>query len=61
MLSGDARDSGHTYESYGWPYLCAAEIEDSIQYVMSPLMSKLAAGADFMQCDITYNETREYP
>ena len=43
--------------------MCAAGIEDSIQYVfvMSPLMSKLVAGADFMQCDITYNETREYP
>ena len=63
MLSGDVRDSGHTYKSYGRPYLCAAGIEDSIQYifVMSPLMSKLAAGANFMQCDITYNETREYP
>ena len=63
MLSGDLRDSGHTYKSYGRPYLCAAGIEESIQYVVvsSPLMSKLAAGADFMQCDITYNETREYP
>ena len=63
MLSGDVRDSGHTYKSYGRPYLCAAGIEDSIQYVfvISPLMSKLTAGADFMQCDITYNETREYP
>ena len=27
---------------------------------MSPLMSRVAAGAEFMQCEITYDEFREY-
>ena len=28
---------------------------------MTPLMIKVADIAEFMQCDITYDETREYP
>ena len=27
---------------------------------MSPLMSKVATGAEFMQCDVTYDECQEY-
>ncbi len=63
MRSGDFRDSGQIYKRYGRPYLNAVGIEDGIRYVftMSPLMSKVATEADFMQCDITYDESREYP
>ena len=28
---------------------------------MSPLMNQIADNVDFMQCDITYDETKEYP
>ena len=40
----------------------AAGVEDGIKFIftMSPLMSRVAAGAEFMQYDITYDEFREY-
>ena len=51
------------YEKYGQPYLVSAGIEEGIKYIftMTPLMMKVANSAEFMQCDITYDETREYP
>ena len=38
----------------------AAGVEDGIKFIftMSPLMSRVAAGAEFMQYDITYDEFR---
>ncbi len=44
------------------PYLASAGIEDGIQYIhtMNPLMSKVLSHADFVEADITFNETREY-
>ena len=49
------------YEKYGRPYLVSADIEEGIKYIftMTPLMMKVANSAEFMQCDITYDETRE--
>ena len=45
------------------PYLASAGIEDGIQYIhtMNPLMSKILARAEFVETDITFNETKEYP
>ena len=61
-LRGDFRNNSNIYNRYGRPYLMAAGVEDGIKFIftMSPLMSRVAAGTEFMQCDITYDEFREY-
>ena len=45
------------------PYLISAGIESGIQYIftMNPLMSEILSKAEFIETDITYNETKEYP
>ena len=45
------------------PYLISAGIENGIRYVftMNPLMSKVLSKAEFIEADITFNETKEYP
>ena len=62
-LSGVSEDNKKCYKKYGRPYLVSAGIEDGVNYIftMTPLMIKVANRAEFMQCDITYDETREYP
>ena len=62
-LSGASEESRKCYKTYGRPYLVSAGIEDGINYIftMTPLMIKVANSAEFMQCDITYDETREFP
>ena len=44
------------------PYLCSAGIEDGINYIftMNPLMSQLLASSNFIEADITFNETKEF-
>ena len=44
------------------PYLVSAGIENGLQYIftMNPLMSEILAKAEFIEADITYNETKEY-
>ena len=61
-LTGDSIDS-HQLKSLARPYLVAAGIENGIQFIfcMSPFMSSLLAESEFVEADITYNETREYP
>lgn len=51
------------YRRLGRPYLRSAGIEDGIKYVlvMTPLMAQILSSAPFIQADITFNETREYP
>ena len=63
ILSGACEEDKKVYKMYGQPYLVSAGFEDGINYIftMSPLMIQIASGADFMQCDITYDETRDYP
>ena len=60
LLSGENR---HKYTQYCHPYLVSAGIENSIKYIftMSPIMTRIATSADFIQCDVTYDESREYP
>ena len=45
------------------PYLVSGGIENGIQYIftMNPLMSEILSKAEFIEADITYNETKEYP
>ena len=51
------------YRRLGRPYLRSAGIEDGIKsvLVMTPLMAQIVSSAPFIQADITFNETREYP
>ena len=41
------------------PYLVSGGIENGIQYIftMNPLMSEILSKAEFIETDITYNET----
>ena len=43
--------------------MLSAGIDGKIRFVfiMSPLMTKIVTESDFIQCDITYNECKEYP
>ena len=51
------------YRKCGRPYLIASGLEEGIKYIftMSPTMVKVASKADFMQCDITYDDCKDYP
>ena len=63
QLSGDAQERITKYRHYGRPYLVAAGYEDGIKFIftMSPFMAKVATDADFIQCDITYDDCKAYP
>lgn len=43
--------------------IASAGIEEGIKYIftMSPLMAKVASEAELIQCDITYDDLRDYP
>ena len=62
-ISGDDQDKLKKYQKQGRPYLVSAGIEEGIRYIftMSPLMAKIASEAEFIQCDITYDELSDYP
>ena len=62
-LSGDAQDKLRKYQKQGRPYLVSAGIEEGIRYVftMSPLIARVASEAEFIQCDITYDDLSNYP
>ena len=49
------------YKKLGRPYMRGCAISSSItyQFIMSPLMCKLLAEADFLETDTTYNENTE--
>ena len=64
----DNQISGHgnqidKYKQYGRPYLVTSGFEEGIKYIftMSPTMAKFVSEADFIQCDITYDDCRDYP
>ena len=65
-MSGGASLKETTREKYrrlGRPYLRSAGLQDDMKYilVMSPLMAEVLAAAPFIQADITFDETKEYP
>ena len=45
------------------PYLISAGLENGIKFIFcaNPLMTDLLSKSDFVEADIMYNETREYP
>ena len=52
----------HQLKKFTRPYLISAGIEGGINYIfcMNPFMCSLLATSEFIEADITYNETREY-
>ena len=62
-VSGDNSDKLQKYRKLGRPYMLSAGIDGKIRFVfiMSPLMTKVATESDFIQCNITYDECKEYP
>ena len=62
QISGSQANK-YKYTNYGRPYLVASGFEEGIKYIftMSPIMAKVASEADFIQCDITYDDCRDYP
>ena len=56
-------DECEKFGNFGRPYLVSTGIEDGIPFIftMLPYMSKIASEADFLQCDITYDDCKEYP
>ena len=61
--SGDSQERMKKYKCYGRPYLISAGIENGIEFIfmMTPLMTKIASQAMFIQCDITCDQTQEFP
>ena len=45
------------------PYLASAGVDDGINYIhtMNPYMEKLLSASEFIQTDITYNVTVDFP
>ena len=45
------------------PYLVSAGVDDGINYIhtMNPYMEKLLSASEFIQTDITYNVTIDFP
>ena len=62
-VGGSETGELNEYKRYGRPYLVASGIEDGIKFIftMSPVMAKIASEADFIQCDITYDDCKDYP
>lgn len=61
--AGTTKHELDKYKRHGRPYLVSAGIENGIKFVftMSPLMADVASRADFIQCDITYDNCKDYP
>ena len=59
----DGQASLAEYKKHGRPYLVASGYEDEIKFVftMSPVMIDVIAEAEFIQCDITYENCKDYP
>ena len=60
-LAGDIITSSRIKKMHR-PYMVAAGFEDNINFIMcmSPLMASVLSQAEFVEADITYNETKEY-
>ena len=63
VLSGDDQATFTKYTDYGRPYLVSCGYEEGVKFIftMSPLMVEVLSSADFIQCDVTYDECTEYP
>ena len=59
----DDKELNDRYTKYGRPYLVSCGYSDGIKYIftMSPIMVNVLGEADFIQCDITYDDCSEYP
>ena len=57
------QDECRAIQNASRPYLAAAGVQGEIQYIhtMNPFQSKLLSHSEFVEADITYNESCEYP
>lgn len=62
-LSGDNDEKLKEYRKLGRPYLISAGLEGGVKFIftMSPLMATVAANSQFIQIDITYDNSKDYP
>ena len=62
-ISGDNNDKLQKCRKFGRLYVLSAGIDGKSRFVftMSPLMTEVATESDFIQCDITYDECKQYP
>ena len=62
-FSGCTEKETKSIKAISRPYLVATGFEDGVNYVftMNPLMSQVLVEAEFVEADITFNETNEYP
>ena len=62
-LSGDDDEKLKEYRKLGRPYLISAGLEGGVKFIftMSPLMATVAANSEFIQTDITYDNSEDYP
>ena len=60
---GGTADSTRRVKELCHPYLVSAGIEGGIKYIftMNPFQCKVLSTAEFIECDLTYNESIEYP
>ena len=60
--AGDDRMSDHQYRKLRHPYLRSVGLTDGVKFIliMSPLMCKILASADYIEADVTYDENTEH-
>ena len=58
-VGGGRGDEGERFRSFGRPYLMSRYRGWS--FTETPYYSKIASEADFLQCDISYDNCKEYP
>ena len=58
-VNGDSNDKLQKYRELGRPYMLSAGIDGKIRFVFT--MSPLITESDFIQCDIMYDECKQYP
>ena len=60
-INESSHEISAAYKKIGRPYMRDYAISATVtyQFIMSPLMSQLLAGADFVETDTTYNENSE--
>ena len=62
-MSGDNDEKLKEYRKLGRPYLTSAGLEGEVKFIftMSPLTATVAANSEFIQTDITYDNSKDYP
>ena len=62
-MSSDNDEKLKVYRKLGRPYLISVGLEGGVKFIftMSPLMATVAANSEFIQTNITYDNSKDYP